>query len=221
MDDCVSKPREENHFVQPKSINHLCFDSLDVRRDKRPAISRWVWIIVIIVVIAVIGVGEAELNIGGVSKGTTQIDLRIIEDNLVLEEDDFYPDSLYVPLNQNISMAVQNTDDEQRTFALPQFNINLTISPGETQRVNFEANKLGTFNYTSPITPASIASAEAGPMPQGILHGDAELDPADDQHRHGIGYIADASSGSGSSSRADRQLQRSHSIDGSLTSSAG
>jgi hypothetical protein len=143
---------------------------VDVLRDKRPALSRWVWIIVIIVVIAVIGVGEAELNIGGVSKGTTQIDLRIIEDNPVLQEDHFYPDSLYVPLNQNVSMAVQNTDDEQRTFSLPQFNINVTISPGETQRVNFEANKLGTYNYTSPITPPSIASAgRQGPCLRGFF----------------------------------------------------
>jgi Cupredoxin-like domain len=141
-----------------------------VVRNQRPAVSRTVWIILIIIVIAVIAIGESELHIGSAPPGTTQIDLRIIEDNPVLQEDHFYPDSLYLPLNQNISLAVQNGDDEQRVFSLPQFNINLTISPGETQRVNFDANKLGTSNFTSPITPPSIASAgRQGPCLRGFF----------------------------------------------------
>jgi Cupredoxin-like domain len=139
-------------------------------RHQRPALSRKWWVILIVIALLVVALGEAELGIGKAPKGTMQIDLRIIEDNPILQEDHFYPDSIYVPLNENISLFVQNGDDELRTFSLPQFNINLTISPGTAQQVQFKASSLGAFNFTSPITgPSAESAGRQGPCLRGFF----------------------------------------------------
>ena len=120
------------------------------------------------------------------------IDLHIYEDNPVLQIDHFYADTLYVPLGANVSLAIQNGDDETRVFTLSQFGINVTIVSGTTQRVTLTANTLGNFSFISPITPPSAASAgRQGPCLEGVLLRDAERDAAVDDHLRGDGCAAD------------------------------
>jgi hypothetical protein len=140
-------------------------------REKRTAITRTQTIIIVVVLLAAVVVGEIALsnaNKGG--SGTIGIDLHIYEDNPVLQIDHFYADTLYVPLGDNISLAIQNGDDETRVFTLTQFNINVTIYSGTTQRVTVTANALGNFTFISPITPPSPASAgRQGPCLKGFF----------------------------------------------------
>ncbi len=129
-------------------------------REERRAVSRTVWILVIIVAVAAVAAGEYAIGLGSnpSSKSSKEVDLQIIEDNPVLQIDHFYPSRVYVLMGENISLAVLNTDDETRVFTLPQFNVNLTMSSGTTQRITFQANKLGNFTFISPVTPPSVVS---------------------------------------------------------------
>ena len=140
-------------------------------RERRPGIGRTVWIILIIVVLVVVAVGEYAIGLGSsTTKGTREIDLQIIEDNPILQIDHFYPAKVYVPLGQNISLAVLNTDDETRVYTLTPFNINLTISSGSTQRISFQASKLGNFTFISPVTPPSpVSQGRPGKCLQGFF----------------------------------------------------
>ncbi|MGH9918322.1 MAG: hypothetical protein ACRD6W_05570 [Nitrososphaerales archaeon] len=139
--------------------------------QKRSAITRTVAIIVVVVLVAAVVAGEEVLSNANKSPaGTLGIDLHIYEDNPVLQIDHFYADTIYIPLGDNISLAVQNGDDETRVYTLGQFGINVTIYSGTTQRVAFTANTLGNFSFISPITPPSPASVgRQGPCLEGFF----------------------------------------------------
>lgn len=112
------------------------------------------------VVVAVAAVAAAEYEVGLGSSGTTkEIDITIHEDNAPLQIDHFYPSKVYASLGQNVSFAVLNTDDETREFTILPYNINVSIIAGTTQRVNFQANKLGNFSFVTPVAPPSAVSA--------------------------------------------------------------
>jgi len=141
-------------------------------REARRGISRTVWIIVIIVIVAGFAAGEYAIGLGSNSSGgSKEVDIQIIEDNPVLQIDHFYPAQIYVPMGENVSLAVLNTDDETRVFTLPQFNINLTMASGTTQRITFHANKLGNFTFVSPVTPPSpVSQGRPGKCLQGFFN---------------------------------------------------
>lgn len=138
---------------------------------KRSAITRTLAIILAVVLVVAIAAGEEVLsNANKGANNTTGIDLHIYEDNPVLQLDHYYPDTIYVPIGANISLAVQNGDDETRVFTLSQYGINVTIISGTTQRVTFTAKTLGNFSFISPITPPSPASAgRKGPCLEGFF----------------------------------------------------
>jgi hypothetical protein len=140
--------------------------------DRRTAITRTQTIIIVIVLVVAVVVGELALNNANkTGPGTVGIDLHIYEDNPVLQIDHFYPDTIYLPPGENVSLAIQNGDDETRVFTLPQYNINVTIYSGTTQRVTLSAKTLGNFSFTSPITPPSPASAgRKGPCLEGFFY---------------------------------------------------
>jgi Cupredoxin-like domain len=126
-------------------------------RETRPALSRVAWILVVVVVLAAIAAFEFEINPGS-NAGVREIDITIHEDNPQMQIDHFYPDRVYVPLGETISIAVLNTDDEARQFTLLQFNVNVTIIAGTTQRVTFQPNQLGNFSFVTPVAPPSAVS---------------------------------------------------------------
>jgi len=127
-----------------------------VFRDRRPAIGRKVWLIIAVLIVAAVSAGEYEVGLG--SSGGTTIDLHIYEDDPINQIDHFYPDRIYVVLGQNITLAVQNGDDQSRPFTLLPFNINVTITSGTTQRISLQADKLGNFSYVTPTGPPSQVS---------------------------------------------------------------
>ncbi len=128
-------------------------------REARPALSRTAWILVVVVVVAAVGALEYEVGLGSNTGGGKEIDITIHEDNPVLQIDHFYPDRVYVPLGQSISLAILNLDDENRVFTLLQFGVNVSIFAGTTQRVSFTASQLGNFSFVTPVAPPSPVSA--------------------------------------------------------------
>jgi len=136
--------------------------------EERPAIGRAVAAIAIVVILGVVAAGEYYIGLG--SSSTKEVDLAIIEDDPVHQIDHFYPDKIYVPLGENLTLAIQNGDDETRVLTLAQFNINVTMIPGTSQRVTFQANKLGTFTFISPKTPPSpVSQGRPGPCMEGFF----------------------------------------------------
>ncbi len=128
-------------------------------REERPAISRTAWILVIVVVVAAIAAVEYGIGLGSnPNPNGREIDIQIIEDNPILQIDHFYPATIFVRPGENISLAVLYTDDETRVFTLSQFNVNLTMASGTTQRITFKANQLGNFSFISPKAPPSPVS---------------------------------------------------------------
>ena len=140
-------------------------------RERRTAITRTQTIIIVVVLLVAVVVGEIALsNANKNGGGPIGVDLHIYEDNPVLQEDHFYPDTYYVPLGANISLAIQNGDDETRVFTLSQFGINVTIVSGTTQRVTLTANTLGNFSFISPITsPSAASNGRQGPCLKGFF----------------------------------------------------
>lgn len=128
-------------------------------RETRPALSRAAWILVVVIVVAAVAALEYEVGLGTSSGGAKEIDITIHEDDPVMQIDHFYPDRVYVPMGQSVSIAVLNTDDETRLFTLLQFNVNVSIVAGTTQRVTFQASQLGNFSFVSPTAPPSAVSA--------------------------------------------------------------
>ncbi len=112
----------------------------------------------IVVVVAAVAAFEFEVGLGSNTGGAREIDITIHEDNAPLQIDHFYPDRVYAHLGENVSIAVLNTDDETRLFTILPYNINVTIISGTTQRVTFQANKLGNFSFVTPVAPPSVLS---------------------------------------------------------------
>jgi heme/copper-type cytochrome/quinol oxidase subunit 2 len=135
----------------------------------RHAIARKTIVIVVIAVLAV-GVGEYVLNANPNPNAPKEVDLRIIEDDPVLQLDHFYPDNATVKVGQNITLAIQNGDDELRHFILAEYNINETMPAGTATRVTFLADHAGTFLFYSPATPPSqVSQGRPGPYLSGNL----------------------------------------------------
>ena len=183
-------------------------DTSTLFRENRTAITRTQTIILIVVLLAAVVAGEIALsNSNKTSGGTIGIDLHVIEDNPVLQIDHFYPDTIYVPLNESISLAIQNGDDETRVFTLSQYNINVTIISGTTQRVTLRSSTARQLLvHLSHIAPQRRERQFEGPMPRGVLRGDAERDVADEDHHATTSTVG--SPGNGGKCRAGRQLHR-------------
>jgi hypothetical protein len=140
-------------------------------KTKSRALSRTVSVLIIVVLVVAVAAFEFSLGSKPNPNAPKEIDLRIIEDNPVLQIDHFYADTIYAPLGANITLAIQNGDDETRVFRMSQFNINVTMSAGTAQRVMFQANTLGNFTFISPITPPSLASnGRDGPCLEGFFY---------------------------------------------------
>lgn len=136
--------------------------------ERRHAVSKALILVVVLVVAVIAGYA---LTSKPNPNAPQEIDLRIIEDNPVLQIDHFYPDTLYLPPNTNITLAVQDGDDETRVFTLASYNQNFTIVSGTTWRVSFNTGPVGNFSFISPITPPSPASdGRKGPCLEGFFY---------------------------------------------------
>jgi cupredoxin-like protein len=162
----LAVPRAPFH-EPPKTINpplgrtHLLF------RKKNPAISRTVAVGIVVVLVLAVGAGEYLLSKPN-TNAPVEVDMQIIEDDPVLQIQHFYPDNVTLKLNQNVTLAIRNGDDEPRTFVLKEFNVNFTMSAGTTQRATFQATKTGTFLfYSPPSVPSPVSQGRPGMYIQG------------------------------------------------------
>jgi len=129
------------------------------------------WGLIVIGVLALAGLGYFDSTTQKPNPNApVEIDVNIIEDDPVHQIDHFYPDKVAVKLGENVTLAIENGDDELRYFVLPNFDINETMPAGTAARVTFQADKLGNFTFTSPVTPPSpVSQGRPGPCLQGFF----------------------------------------------------
>jgi Cupredoxin-like domain len=136
-------------------------------RKKSLAISKTIGVGLVVVLVLALAAGEYFLSKPN-SNAPVEVDIQIIEDDPVLQIQHFYPDNVTMKLNQNVTLAVRNGDDEPRTFALKDFNVNVTMSAGTTGRVTFQVNKVGSFLfYSPPSIPSPVSQGRPGMYIQG------------------------------------------------------
>jgi hypothetical protein len=138
-------------------------------RKKNSAISRMASVGIVVVLVLAAAAGVYFLSKPN-TNGPVEVDIQIIEDDPVLQIQHFYPDNVTLTLNQNVTLAVRNGDDEPRTFVLKDFNVNLTMSAGTTARASFQVGKTGTFLfYSPPSVPSPVSQGRPGMYIQGNL----------------------------------------------------
>lgn len=109
-------------------------------------------VVIVIAVVAVGGVGEYALSLGSHS-GAVQVQWSLVESDPVNQVDAFNPMNITIPHNSTVTLAIQNLDDQSRTFQIGAFNVNETIPAGATNRVTFTVGAPGTFVVFVPPKP--------------------------------------------------------------------
>jgi Cupredoxin-like domain len=154
----------------PKRINPPRRRTGALFRRKNAAISRTLSAGLAVVLLLAVVAGAYFLSQRTNQNAPREIDIRIIEDNPVLQSDHFYPDNVTAKLGENVTLAIQNGDDELRYFSLKDFNVNLTLPAGTAARISFQVDKQGTFSYYSPATPPSpVSQGRTGPALNGTF----------------------------------------------------
>jgi plastocyanin len=63
----------------------------------------------------------------------------------------FSPDHLTVYQGDTVNLTIVNPEDDDHTFVLSDFNVNLSLQPQATTKVSFVANKVGVFTFLCNI----------------------------------------------------------------------
>ncbi len=121
--------------------------------NDRAAITQTQGIIAILVIVIAVGAGAYFLGLGGSQSGSGPIDLSIVESDPVNQVDAFVPENVTVTHGTTVTLAVQNGDDEARTFEISAFNVNQTITSGATMRITFTVGQPGVYTMFLPATP--------------------------------------------------------------------
>jgi hypothetical protein len=138
----------------------------------RSAITQTVGVIIILVIVVAAGAGGYLLTMGHSpsNSNSSTIVLSIVESDPVNQVDSFNPANLTATHGTTVTLAVQNGDDEPRTFELSAFNVNQTIGSGDTIRVTFTVGQAGAFEMFVPATPPSqVNGVKASPSITGYL----------------------------------------------------
>ena len=118
---------------------------------ERTAISRIQAIIAVAVIVVAVGAGGYFLSQGQSNSGP--VDLSIVETDPVLQVDAFNPQNVTLSHGSVVTFAIQNGDDEARTFQISAFNVNQTIASGATNRVTFTVGAPGVYTMYLPPEP--------------------------------------------------------------------
>jgi plastocyanin len=138
--------------------------------EERPAISKVQTIIAVVLVAVAAGVvGGYILSSANPQSGPGVIDLSIVETDQINQVDSFMPANVTVTHGTRVTLAVQNGDDQARTFEISALGINQTISSGTADRITFTPSQTGVFEMFVPSTPASAANGKASPSITGYL----------------------------------------------------
>ena len=87
-----------------------------------------------------------------------------MESDPVNQVDTFNPENITLTHGTTVTFAVQNGDDEARTFEIAAFNVNQTIASGATNRITFTVGPPGV--YTMYLPPAAAAMQATGQVPR-------------------------------------------------------
>ncbi|MGH9919227.1 MAG: cupredoxin domain-containing protein [Nitrososphaerales archaeon] len=120
---------------------------------ERSAITQMQGIIVAVVIVVAVGAGAYFLTAGKSGSNSGTIDVSIIESDPVNQVDDFNPGNVSLTHGTTVTFAVQNGDDEARTFEITAFNVNQTIGSGATDRITFTVGAPGVYQMFLPATP--------------------------------------------------------------------
>jgi len=110
-------------------------------------------IIAVVVIVVAVGAGAYFLSLGQSKSGSGAIDLSIVESDPVNQVDSFNPTNVTLTHGTTVTFAVQNGDDEARTFEIAAFNVNQTIGSGATNRITFTVGAPGVYPMFLPATP--------------------------------------------------------------------
>ena len=69
-----------------------------------------------------------------------------------------------------VTFAVQNGDDEPRTFEIAAFNVNQTIASGATNRITFTVGPPGVYPMYLPPDAAAVNGLQGEPCSDGLRH---------------------------------------------------
>jgi uncharacterized cupredoxin-like copper-binding protein len=111
--------------------------------------------IVLAIVIVVVLVASAAYYASQVSSGNSSsaitIHITIVGTPAANTTDTYVPDHFTVHEGQQVTLVVQNTDDNTHGLVIDAFNVNTgVIQSGDTARVVFTPNQAGTFTYYEP-----------------------------------------------------------------------
>jgi plastocyanin len=120
--------------------------------QERAAIARTLGIIVAVVIVVAVGAGGYFLSQGQSNSGP--IEVSIVESDPVNQVDSFNPENISLIHGTTVTVAVQNGDDEARTFEISAFNVNQTINSGATSRITFTVGSPGVYKMYLPPEPA-------------------------------------------------------------------
>jgi len=119
----------------------------------RAAITQLQAVIAVVVIVVAVGAGAYFLSLGQSKSNSGPIDLSIVESDPVNQVDAFVPENITATHGTTITVAVQNGDDEARTFEIAAFNVNQTIGSGATDRITFTVGQPGVYTMFLPATP--------------------------------------------------------------------
>lgn len=101
--------------------------------------------------VAALGAFEYHMSGGSSSASSVSINIVITGGVGAGTVDQFVPNTFTVKEGQNVTLVIQNTDDNTHGLVMPAFHVNTgLIDPGQTERLWFIANQTGTFPFDQP-----------------------------------------------------------------------
>jgi plastocyanin len=164
-------PSSTRPETAPSPSHPIALKSADGRMGRnlfreRSAITRLQGIIAVVVIVVAVGAGGYFLSMGG--SGSGPIDLSIVESDPVNQVDAFNPANITMTHGATVTLAIQNGDDEPRTFQIAAFNVNQTIASGATNRITFTVGPPGVYTMYLPPEPP-YAGFRASPAVTGYV----------------------------------------------------
>ena len=94
---------------------------------------------------------QAKEEVGGAAEG------NVIEIEVEATEYSFEPATIRVKAGDVVRIKITNVGNIFHTFTIDEFNINVRLNPGQSETIEFVADKTGTFTiYCIPHKPLGM-----------------------------------------------------------------